>query len=34
MARDVAGYLAEQQRKSTGDAAQEWASLEELYNKK
>lgn len=34
MARDVAGYLAEQQRKSTGDLAQEWATIEELYNKK
>lgn len=34
MARDVAGYLAEQQRKSTGDVAQEWGTLEEFYNKK
>ncbi|KAK2162355.1 hypothetical protein LSH36_100g10017 [Paralvinella palmiformis] len=34
MARDVAGYLAEQQRKSTGELAQDWATIEELYNKK
>jgi 26S proteasome regulatory subunit N9 len=31
---DVAGYLAEQQRKSSHELAQEWAALEELYNKK
>lgn len=34
MARDVAGFLTEQQRKSTGDLAQEWGALDELYNKK
>ena len=34
MTRDVAGYLAEQQRKTTGDLAQEWSTIEELYNKK
>jgi len=32
--RDVAGYLTEQQRKSSGEIAQEWSTLEELYNKK
>ncbi|CAL1543220.1 unnamed protein product [Lymnaea stagnalis] len=31
---NVAGYLAEQQRKSTGDIATEWGVLEEFYNKK
>jgi len=31
---DVAGYLSEQQRKSSHELAQEWAALEELYNKK
>ncbi|KAK0064537.1 26S proteasome non-ATPase regulatory subunit 13 [Biomphalaria pfeifferi] len=31
---NVAGYLAEQQRKSSGDVATEWGLLEELYNKK
>lgn len=31
---NVAGYLAEQQRKSTGDVSTEWGLLEELYNKK
>jgi len=34
MPKDVSGYLAEQQRKSTGDMATEWAKMEELYNKK
>lgn len=34
MPRDVASYLAEQQRKSSGDIASDWAELEELYNKK
>lgn len=34
MGRDVAGYLSEQQRKSTGDLAQDWNTFEELYNKK
>jgi len=34
MPKDVAGYLSEQQRKSTGDLANEWAKIEELYNKK
>ncbi|KAK3786730.1 hypothetical protein RRG08_000938 [Elysia crispata] len=34
MPKDVAGYLSEQQRKSTGDIATEWTSIEELYNKK
>ena len=34
MTRDVAGFLAEQQRKATGDLAQEWSNIEELYNKK
>ena len=34
MTRDVAGYLAEQQRKASGDLAQEWSNIEELYNKK
>jgi len=34
MAKDVAGYLSEQQRKSTGDLAQDWSTFEELYNKK
>lgn len=32
--KDVNGYLAEQQRKSTGELAQEWNTIEELYNKK
>jgi len=34
MARDIAGYLSEQQAKSSGDLAAEWVSIEELYNKK
>eukprot|EP00745_Piridium_sociabile_P039572 TRINITY_DN74224_c0_g2_i2.p1 TRINITY_DN74224_c0_g2~~TRINITY_DN74224_c0_g2_i2.p1 ORF type:complete len:379 (+),score=112.84 TRINITY_DN74224_c0_g2_i2:60-1196(+) len=34
MPRDVSAYLAEQQRKSTGDVASEWAQIEEFYNKK
>ncbi|PVD29250.1 hypothetical protein C0Q70_11847 [Pomacea canaliculata] len=34
MPRDVASYLAEQQRKSTGEVAADWAQLEEFYNKK
>ncbi|XP_076444578.1 26S proteasome non-ATPase regulatory subunit 13-like [Babylonia areolata] len=34
MPRDVSSYLAEQQRKSTGDAASDWAQIEEYYNKK
>jgi len=34
MPKDVSGYLAEQQRKSTGDVATDWAKMEELYNKK
>ncbi|KAL8586610.1 26S proteasome non-ATPase regulatory subunit 13 [Nucella lapillus] len=34
MPRDVSTYLAEQQRKSTGDVASDWTQIEELYNKK
>jgi len=34
MGVDVAGYLSEQQRKSSSELAPEWAALEELYNKK
>jgi len=34
MGIDVAGYLSEQQRKSSPDLAQEFAALEEFYNKK
>ena len=34
MAKDVSGYLSDQQKKSAGDLAQEWSVLEELYNKK
>lgn len=34
MARDVGSFLSEQQRKATGDVAQEWNTMEELYNKK
>ncbi|XP_064607948.1 26S proteasome non-ATPase regulatory subunit 13-like [Liolophura sinensis] len=34
MPRDVASYLAEQQRKSSGETASEWANIEELYNKR
>jgi len=34
MARDITGFLSEQQAKSSGDVAQEWVSIEELYNKK
>ncbi len=32
--RDVGAYLSEQQHKSSGDIAQEWGYMEELYNKK
>ena len=34
MPRDVSSYLSEQQRKSTGEAASDWAQIEEFYNKK
>jgi len=34
MPKDVGAYLAEQQKKSSGDIATEWSQLEELYNKK
>ena len=34
MAKDVPGYLAEQQRKCSGELAQEWATLEEYYTKR
>ena len=34
MPRDVGAFLAEQQRKATGDVATEWGQLEEFYNKK
>lgn len=34
MGIDVAGYLSEQQRKSSPEFAQEWTTLEELYSKK
>lgn len=34
MPRDVGAYLAEQQRKSSGEVATEWEQLEEFYNKK
>jgi 26S proteasome regulatory subunit N9 len=34
MVIDVVSYLAEQQRKSSHELAQEWAALDELYNKK
>jgi hypothetical protein len=34
MVKDVSGYLSEQQRKSQGEVAAEWTSIEELYNKK
>ena len=34
MPKDVGTYLAEQQKKSSGDVATEWGQLEELYNKK
>ncbi|OWF44717.1 26S proteasome non-ATPase regulatory subunit 13 [Mizuhopecten yessoensis] len=34
MPRDVGAYLAEQQRKTTGDLATDWGQLEEFYNKK
>ena len=34
MSKDVPAYLLDQQRKSTGDIAQEWNLIEELYNKK
>ncbi|KAL3883921.1 hypothetical protein ACJMK2_030147 [Sinanodonta woodiana] len=34
MPKDVGSYLAEQQKKSTGEIATEWGLLEELYNKK
>nr|UCK81615.1 26S proteasome non-ATPase regulatory subunit 13 [Arenicola marina] len=34
MAKDVPSYLGEQQKKTTGDVAQEFETFEELYNKK
>lgn len=34
MPKDVGAYLAEQQKKSTGEVATEWTKLDELYNKK
>ena len=34
MVKDVSGYLADQQRRNTGDLAAEWATIEDLYNKK
>lgn len=34
MPRDVGAFLAEQQRKSSGEVATEWGQLEEFYNKK
>jgi len=34
MPKDVGAYLAEQQKKSSGDISAEWAKLEELYTKK
>lgn len=34
MPKDVGAYLAEQQKKSSGEVASEWAKMEELYNKK
>jgi len=34
MTRDISAYLTEQQSKSTGDLAQEWGEIEDLYNKK
>lgn len=34
MPKDVGSYLAEQQKKASGDIATEWGQLEELYNKK
>ncbi|XP_077999881.1 26S proteasome non-ATPase regulatory subunit 13-like [Glandiceps talaboti] len=32
--KDVAGYLSEQQSKSSPEVASEWAKIEEFYNKK
>ena len=32
--KDVSGFLSEQQKKHSGETAQEWTTLEELYNKK
>lgn len=34
MPKDVGAYLAEQQKKTSGDVATEWGQLEDLYNKK
>ncbi|KAH3734459.1 26S proteasome non-ATPase regulatory subunit 13-like [Dreissena polymorpha] len=34
MPKDVGAYLAEQQKKSSGEIAAEWGKFEELYNKK
>lgn len=34
MPKDVGTYLTEQQKKSSGEVATEWAQLDELYNKK
>ncbi|CAD5118229.1 DgyrCDS6951 [Dimorphilus gyrociliatus] len=34
MVRDVSAYLFEQQRKSSSEVSQEWAALEDLYNRK
>jgi len=34
MPKDVGAFLAEQQKKSSGDVAAEWGKFEELYNKK
>lgn len=34
MVKDVSAYLFEQQKKSSSDLSQEWAALEDLYNKK
>ncbi|KAL5010475.1 hypothetical protein ScPMuIL_012780 [Solemya velum] len=34
MPRDVAAFLAEQQRKCSGEVASEWGQIEELFNKK
>ena len=32
--KDVSSFLTEQQKCNTGEIAQEWATLEDLYNKK
>merc|ERR1712002_311831 len=34
MGKDVSTYLADQQRKSDGNIADEWSNIEDLYNKK